>query len=266
MTLQLKRPLAVFDLETTGTNIVLDRIVEISIVRVEPNHQKKVKTLKINPGIPIPLEASLVHGIYDDDVRHAPLFSEAAPDLMNFLGNADLGGFNVMKFDIPILVEEFLRAGLDFDISSRKIVDAQRLFFLMEKRNLAAAYKFYCGQTLENAHSAEADTLATVDVIYAMVKKYHGEKVEDHQGNDAGVFTGNVDDLHELGAGKFVDLAGRLSLNQQGDIVFNFGKHREKPVKQVFNQEPGYYDWMIRGDFPADTKKKITQIKLSMRS
>jgi DNA polymerase-3 subunit epsilon len=266
MDLQLKRPLAVFDLETTGTNIVLDRMVEISIVRVEPNHQKKVKTMKINPGVPIPLEASLIHGIYDEDVKDAPLFSEIASELLGFIGDADLGGYNVMKFDIPILVEEILRSGIDFDISRRKIVDAQRLFFLMEKRNLAAAYKFYCGKTLENAHSAEADTLATVDVIYAMVQKYHGEKVEDHQGKDLGLFSGLVDDLHELGAGKFVDLAGRLSYNQQGEIVLNFGKHRETPVKEVFKKEPGYYDWMMRGDFPADTKRKITEIKLSMRS
>jgi DNA polymerase-3 subunit epsilon len=266
MELQLKRPLAVFDLETTGTNIVSDRIVEISIVRVNPNHQREVKTLKINPGTPIPLEASLIHGIYDEDVRNAPSFKSVASDLLSFIGDADLGGFNVMKFDIPILVEEFLRAGIDFDVSRRKIVDAQRLFFLMEKRNLAAAYKFYCGKTLENAHSAEADTLATVDVIYAMVKKYQGETVEDHQGKQLGPFSGRVDELHELAAGKFVDLAGRLSFNQQGEVVFNFGKHREKPVAQVFRQEPGYYDWMMRGEFPADTKRKITEIKLSMRS
>jgi DNA polymerase-3 subunit epsilon len=266
MELQLQRPLAIFDLETTGTNLSNDRIVEICIVKVSPNHERQVKTLKINPQMPIPLEASLVHGIYDEDVKDAPSFAQVAKDLQRFLEGADLGGFNVMNFDIPILVEEFLRAGIDFDISKRRIVDAQRLFFLMEKRNLAAAYKFYCGKTLENAHNAEADTLATVDVIYAMVSRYMGQSVEGQHGEILGTISGQVSDLHEIAAGKFVDLAGRFKYNQQDEVVFNFGKHKDKPVSEILKQEPGYYDWMMRGDFPMDTKRKLTQIKLSLMS
>jgi DNA polymerase III subunit epsilon len=262
MKLKLKTPLAIFDLETTGINISTDRIVEISIAKLFPNGEREVKTLRLNPGMPIPIESSLIHGIYDEDVKDAPTFKQVAKQLQQFLTGCDLGGFNVMKFDIPVLVEEFLRVGLDFDISNKKIIDAQRIFHLMEKRTLSAAYQFYCGQTLENAHSAEADTLATLEVLLAQVERYEGQPVIDNLGKALGTFSGNPEELHEFTAGKFVDLAGRLAYNQNDEIVFNFGKHKDKTVVEVLKTEPSYYDWMMKGDFPLDTKRRMTEIKL----
>ncbi len=262
MALKLKTPLAVFDLETTGMNTVTDRIVEISIIKLFPDGKREVKTHKINPLIPIPIETSLIHGIYDEDVKDAPSFKMIAKSLFQYLQGADLGGFNVMKFDIPVLVEEFLRAGMEFDISQRKIVDAQRIFHIMEKRTLGAAYKFYCGKILEGAHSAEVDTLATVDVLLAQVEKYQDQTAIDNLGNELGKITGNVADLHQLSTGKFVDLAGRFVYNEKDEVVFNFGKHKDKLVTDVLKKESSYYDWMMRGDFPMDTKRKLTEIRL----
>ena len=204
----------------------------------------------------------MIHGIYDDDVKDAPLFKEVGKNLVKFLEGCDLAGFNIIKFDVPLLVEEFLRAGINFDISKRKLIDAQKIFHLMEKRNLSAAYKFYCGKKLENAHSAEADTLATVEVFEAQVKRYLGEEVEDLQGNKLGIFENDMKKLHDLVNEKMVDLAGRFVFNSAGIEVFNFGKHKGKTIDQVLKEEPGYYDWMMRGDFPLDTKRKLTQIKL----
>ncbi|MFZ6663177.1 exonuclease domain-containing protein [Peijinzhouia sedimentorum] len=262
MALKLKNPLAIFDLETTGTNTVTDRIVEISIVKLFPNGMREVKTHKINPLIPIPIESSLIHGIYDEDVKDAPSFKMVAKSLHQYLQGADLGGFNVMKFDIPVLVEEFLRAGIDFDISQKKIVDAQRIFHIMEKRTLGAAYQFYCGKPLDGAHSAEVDTLATVDVLLAQVEKYQDQTAVDNLGNDLGKITGNVEDLHNLSTGKFVDLAGRFVYNENDEVVFNFGKHKDKLVSEVLQKESSYYEWMMRGEFPMDTKRKLTEIRL----
>ena len=262
MPLHLRNPLTIFDLETTGTNIVTDRIVEISVVKLMPNGEQIVKTHKINPTVPIPVESSLIHGIYDKDVKDAPTFRSLAKSLAKFLEGSDLGGFNVLKFDIPLLVEEFLRVGVDFDVSKRKIVDAQKIFHMMEKRTLSAAYKFYCGKTLEGAHSAEADTLATAEVIKAQVEKYDGQEVVDNLGKKLGVVGSEVESLHNISASNLVDLAGRIVLNQQGEPVFNFGKHRHKLVVDVLSQEKGYYDWMMKGDFPQDTKRKLTEIKL----
>jgi len=262
MKLNIKTPLAFFDLEATGINISTDRIVEISIVKVHPNGKEEILTKRINPTIPIPKEVSLIHGIYDEDVKNEPTFKEVSKELYQFLEGADLAGFNVLKYDIPLLVEEFLRAGIDFDIEKKSLLDAQKIFHMMEKRNLAAAYQFYCGETLENAHSAEADTLATYKVFQAQIERYEGNMAEDLQGNKLGVIENDVKKLHALLNEKMVDLAGRFIFNDDGVECFNFGKHKGKTIEQVIKEEPGYYDWMMKGDFPLDTKRKFTQVKL----
>lgn len=262
MNLKLKNPLAIFDLETTGTSVSQDRILEISIVKILPDNEQIIKTLRINPEIPIPIESSLIHGIYDKDIKDAPTFKSVAKEFEAFLAGADLGGFNCLKFDIPLLVEEFLRAGVDFDTSNRKFVDAQKIFHMMEKRTLSAAYKFYCDQELEGAHGAEADTLATAAVIKAQVERYNGQEVVDALGKKLGIVENNMDSLHNITASNMVDLAGRFVFNNDGVEVFNFGKHRNRPVEEVLRAESGYYDWMMKGDFPQDTKRKLTQIKL----
>lgn len=262
MKLNLRNAIAFFDLEATGTNVGTDRIVEISIVKLHPDEGREIYTKRVNPGIPIPLEASLIHGIYDKDLKNEPAFKDIAKEVQQFIGTADLGGFNVLKYDIPLLVEEFLRSGIDFDLEHRNLLDAQKIFFLMEKRNLSSAYKFYCDRTLENAHSAEADTLATLDVFQAQVERYQGDEIEDLQGNKVGIFTNDMKKIHEMVNEKMVDLAGRFVFNSQGQEIFNFGKHKGKTIEQALKEEPGYYEWMMRGDFPLDTKRKLTQVKL----
>jgi DNA polymerase III subunit epsilon len=262
MKLLLKNPLAFFDLETTGTNISRDRIVEISILKVMPDGQEHIQTHKINPEIPIPAESSAIHGIYDEDIADAPTFKSMAKSFLKFIEGCDLAGFNIIKFDVPILVEEFLRAGTDFDISKRKLIDAQKIFHLMEKRNLSAAYKFYCNKILIDAHSAEADTIATYEILKRQIEMYDGQKVEDLQGNTIGYIHNDINVLHELTFTKMVDLAGRMVFNDNGIEVFNFGKHKGKSVNEILVKEPSYYDWMMNGDFPLDTKRKLTEIKL----
>lgn len=262
MNLNLKTPIAFFDIESTGTNVATDRIVEISILKVHPNGSQESKTYLVNPTIPIPKETSLIHGIYDEDVKDKPTFKLLSKELHQLLAGADLAGFNVLKFDIPLLVEEFLRAGIDFDIEKRNILDAQKIFHMMEKRNLSAAYKFYCGKTLENAHSAEADTMATYEVFLAQIEKYVGEEAEDLLGNKLGVFENDMKKIHTILNEKMVDLAGRFIFNERGEECFNFGKHKGKTIAQVLKEEPSYYDWMMKGDFPLDTKRKFTQVKL----
>jgi DNA polymerase-3 subunit epsilon len=262
MQLKLRNPLVFFDLETTGINTTNDRIVELSFVKILLNGETTIKTLKVNPTIPIPLESSLIHGIYDKDVENEPTFKSIAKNLAAFLEGCDLAGFNILKFDVPMLVEEFLRADVDFDVSNRKLIDAQKIFHMMEKRTLTAAYKFYCGKELEGAHGAEADTLATFEVLKAQVEKYEGQEVVDNLGKKLGVIENDMATLHNITASNMVDLAGRIVKNDKGVEVFNFGKHRNKPVEEIFAKEPGYYDWMMKGDFPLDTKNKLTAIKL----
>ena len=262
MPLNLKNPLVIFDLETTGISISQDRIIEYSFVKIHPNQEKEVQTQRINPTIPIPHEASLIHGIYDADVADAPTFKEVAKNLAKWLEGCDLGGFNVIKFDVPMLVEEFLRADVPFDIKNRKLIDAQKFFQQMEKRNLSAAYKFYCHKDLDNAHSAEADTLATVAVLEAQVERYDNQEVTDNLGKKIGVFANDMAQLHQLTFAKMVDLAGRMVYDRNGEIVFNFGKHRGKPVSEILKREPSYFDWMMKGDFTRDTKRRLTEIRL----
>lgn len=260
--LKLKNPLVVFDLETTGTNISQDRIVELAMIKVFPDGTVEEKCRKVNPTIPIPAETSMIHGIYDEDVKDEATFKQIARSLATWLSGCDLAGFNILKFDVPMLVEEFLRSNVDFEIDNRKLVDAQKIFHMMEKRNLASAYTFYCGKVLENAHSAAADTLATYEVLLSQIEKYEGETVTDLLGKPLGKIENNVDLLHELTNKKMVDLAGRIVYNDKGEETFNFGKHRGKQVSEVLKKEPSFYDWMMKGDFPLDTKRKLTQIRL----
>lgn len=251
MRLHLKRPFVVFDLETTGISISKDRIVELAYIKVFPDGTEEKKTYRFNPQMPIPLEASMIHGIYDADVADEPTFASRAKELSEKFSNCDFGGFNSNKFDFPMLVEEFLRSQVDFDTENRKFVDAQRIFHMMEQRNLSAAYKFYCDKTLENAHSAMADTQATYEVLLAQIERY--ENLEN-----------DIDQLHSItGQSNNVDLAGRMIYNDKKVPVFNFGKHRGKTVQDVFKIEPAYYQWMMDNDFPLETKRKLTKLKLS---
>ncbi len=261
--LQLRKPLAFFDLETTGISTAKDRIIDICIVKALPGGEVVSKSQRVNPGMPIPLESSLIHGIYDDDVTDAPAFKTIARTLAQFLDGCDLAGFNSNRFDVPLLVEEFLRANVGFDVKNRRLVDAQRIYHLMEPRNLSAAYKFYCGKTLENAHSAEADTLATLEVLDAQVQRYIGQVCKSDNGQDVSI-QNDMDVLHSLTVNRNVDLAGRIILNSKGEEVFNFGKHKDIPVLEVLKKEPSFFDWMQKGDFALDTKRRLTEIRLRL--
>ena len=261
MKLNLKRPLAFFDLETTGVNVASDRIVEISILKAMPDGSEDVKTLRINPGIPIPLESSLIHGIYDEDIRNKKTFKQAGEELARFLDDCDLAGYNSNRFDIPVLMEEFLRAGIDFDIENRHFVDVQNVFHQMEQRTLKAAYKFYCGKDIENAHSAEADIKATYEVLKAQIERYENQEWENKKGEISKPVQNNIEALHEFtNLNKPVDFAARMVYNEDGVEVINFGKHKGRPVEDVFQSEPSYYNWMLNGDFPLYTKRCLQKI------
>ncbi len=263
MNLKLKNALAVFDLETTGINVIKDRIVEISILKIIPDGSRQLYTKRVNPTVPIPIETSMIHGIYEEDIKNAPTFRELAKEIAKFLEGADLCGFNVLRFDLPLLVEEFLRVDIPFNIENRKLVDAQKIFHMMEPRTLSAAYKFYCGKELIDAHSAEADTIATFEVLDAQVGKYQGVEIKDKDGKMITPVKDDVNSLHQITASKMIDLAGRMVYNAKGEAVFNFGKHKNKPVLEVLSKEPGYYDWMMKNEFSLNTKQKLTEIKLS---
>ena len=250
MPLNLTKPLCFFDLETTGINITTDRIVEISILKVYPNGNKESKTWLVNPEMPIPAEVSAIHGITDDKVANEPTFKQLASEINNMIKDADLAGFNSNRFDIPLLAEEMLRADMDFDMKSRLAIDVQTIFHKMEQRTLSAAYKFYCDKTLENAHTAAADTLATYEVLEAQVERY--EDLEN-----------NAKFLAEFSSRKrFADFAGFIAFNKEGQEVFSFGKHKGKLVTDVLETEPGYFGWLLNADFPLYTKKVLTAIKL----
>lgn len=252
MSLILHRPLVFFDIESTGLSITRDRMVEVALLKVFPNQNTEFKRYLLNPGIPIPAEVSEIHGIQDDDVKFAPRFEQVAGEVFEFLQDSDLAGFNALRFDIPMLAEEFFRVGLDLEIEKRQTVDVQLIFHKMEERNLSAAYRFYCQKELENAHSAEADIRATWDVFQAQIKRYPSLPT-DVKG--IAEFTGNQ---------QRVDLEGKLLKAQDGTVKFNFGKHKGRAVVDVFRSEPSYYSWMMDGDFPAYTKKIITEIKLNL--
>jgi len=250
MQLSLKKPIVFFDLETTGVDVSKDRIVEISILKLHPNGEKEIKTRRVNPEMPIPKQSSEVHGIYDEDVKDEPSFRALAKSLAQFIDNSDLAGYNSNKFDVPLLAEEFLRVGVEFDLENRKCVDVQNIFHKMEQRTLVAAYKFYCEKDLVDAHSAEADITATYEVLEAQLDRY--EELEN-----------DVDFLAEFSERqRNVDLVGRIVYNEDDVEVFNFGKHKGKSVAEVFKKQPSYYSWMMDGDFPQYTKKVLTAIKL----
>ncbi|MBL7737076.1 MAG: 3'-5' exonuclease [Chitinophagaceae bacterium] len=245
--LQLSKPLAIIDLETTGMNLSTDRIIEIAIVKIMPDGGKSVKRKLINPEMPISESSIEVHGITNEMVKDAPTFRQAANEIKQFIENADLSGYNSNRFDIPLLAEEFLRVGLDFDFKSRRLLDVQKIFHLMEQRTLSAAYRFYCNQELAGAHSAEVDALATWEVLQSQVKRYAqlGNTVESI--------------LACIGEENTVDFARRMVM-EKGVEVFNFGKHKGRPVTEVLKAEPQYYDWMMKGDFPLHTKQKLTEV------
>ncbi len=248
MNLKLEKPIAFIDLETTGTSIAHDRIVEISILKVNPDGSRNVKTRRVNPGIPIPKVVSEIHGIYDEDVKDEPSFCQLSKSLAIFLNDCDLGGFNSNHFDIPLLEEEFLRCGVAFTTKDRKLVDVQNIFHKKEQRTLVAAYKFYCDKDLEGAHGAEADIMATYEVLEAQLDRY--EDLEN-----------TVDFLHDFSKrGNSLDSMNRIALNADGQAVINFGKHKGRPVFEVFEQEPSYYNWMMKGDFALGTKRVLQEL------
>ncbi|HAT63418.1 MAG TPA: DNA polymerase III subunit epsilon [Flavobacteriaceae bacterium] len=250
MELQLNKPICFFDLETTGVNVASDRIVEISILKVFPNGNKESHTWRVNPEMPIPPVVSAIHGITDEMVANEPTFKELAPKVFQLIKDSDLGGFNSNRFDIPLLAEEMLRADIDFDMKKALSVDVQTIFHKMEKRTLEAAYKFYCDKNLDNAHSAEADTMATYEVLKAQLSKY--EELE----NDIN-FLADFSSHRE-----FADFAGFIGYNKNGEEVFNFGKHKGTLVEEVLEKEPGYFGWLLNADFPLYTKKVLTRVKL----
>jgi DNA polymerase III subunit epsilon len=263
MQLSLKKPIFFFDLETTGINIVTDRIVEISYLKIFPDGSEEQKTYRFNPEMPIPEKSIAIHGITDEDVKDKPTFKEFAKTLAKIMEGCDLGGFNSNKFDIPLLAEEFLRADVDFDFKKRRFVDVQIIFHKMEKRTLAAAYKFYCGKELQGAHGAAADIRATYDVLKAQLDHYNGVEYEEMDGKITKPIVNEIEALSEFSShNKDVDFAGRIILNEKNVEVFNFGKYKGVPVTEVFAKDPGYYGWMLNGDFPLYTKKVLTQIKL----
>ena len=250
MNLKLHKPLCVFDLETTGVQVAKDRIVEISILKVNPDASRESKTWLVNPEMPIPPETSAIHGITDEKVKDAPTFKEIASKVMDLIAGSDLGGFNSNRFDVPLLAEELLRAGFDFDLNKFKLVDAQTIFHKMEPRNLTAAYQFYCKKELVNAHSAEADVLATFEVLDAQVGHY-------------GDLPNDIASLSEISSHhKFADLAGFIAYDKEDKEIFTFGKYKGQRVKEVFQKDLGYYGWIQNADFPLYTKKVLTGIQL----
>lgn len=260
MKLNLKRPLAFFDLEATGINVGADRIVEIAVLKAMPDGSEIVKTWRVNPEMPIPLQTSLIHGIYDEDIANEPTFKVLAQEIAEFIGESDLAGYNSNKFDIPMLLEEFLRADVDFDMSNRKFVDVQNVFHQMEQRTLKAAYKFYCQEDLINAHAAEADVIATYKVLLGQLEMYKETEFVSKQGVKSIPVVNDVDALHIFtNINKPVDFAGRMVFNDDNEVCFNFGKHKGKTTEQVFSVEPSYYAWMKQGDFPLYTKKKLDE-------
>lgn len=263
MELNLNKPLIFFDIESTGVNVGQDKIIEICFYKVFPDGRKEVKTYLINPERHIPEESTKIHGIKDEDVKDKPTFKQIAGELNALIGNSDLAGYNSNKFDVPLLVEEFLKAGVDFDISNRKFIDVMNIFHKMESRTLKAAYKFYCGKDLINAHTAEADTTATYEILLAQLERYNGVEYEDHEGNKSIPIVNDVRALHEFSKhSNWVDMVGHIVYNDKKEECINFGKYKGRVVTELFKTDPSYFAWMMNADFPLSTKKVITEIKL----
>ena len=251
MELNLKKPIVFFDLETTGINITKDRIVELCYIKIHPNRNEESKTMRINPGIHIPEEASAIHGIYDEDVADCPSFKDVAQSIANVFEGSDLAGFNSNHFDVPMLMEEMLRAGINFNITKCKLIDVQNIYHKLERRTLVAAYKYYCHKDLTDAHSALANTQATYEVLKAQLDRYPEELKNDM------AYLAEFSKMNDN-----VDLAGRMVYNAEGTEVFNFGKYKGQSVSEVLHRDSGYYSWMLQGDFPLNTKQELTRIKL----
>jgi len=265
MDLNLTRPLAFFDLETTGTNVATDRIVEISIVKLTPDGSSEILTRRINPEMPISKESIMIHGITDLDVADCPTFKELAPELDKFLEDADLSGYNAIKFDIPLIVEEFLRAGIEFSLMNRNVVDVQNIFHKMEPRTLKAAYKFYCHKDLEMAHSAEADAVATYEILKAQLDFYKDQDYVDGEGTISRPVRNDIKSLSNFSFNtRNVDLVGHIIFNDKQQEVLNFGKYKGQAIEDVFRREPSYYDWMMKSQFPLSTKRVIQAIRKRM--
>lgn len=267
MNLNLTKPIVFFDLETTGVQVGHDHIVEICLHKVMPDGTTDTRVERIRPvdekgnTVHIPEVTTAIHGISDADVADKPSFKELAPSLMEYIGDADLAGYNSNKFDVPLLVEEFLRVGIDFDLKKRHLVDVQNIFHQMEQRTLVAAYKFYCQKDLENAHSAAADTIATYEVLKAQLDRYQGVDYKDRSGRITQPVVNNMEALSRFTANsQWADLVGHIGYDAKHREVFNFGKHKGETVEDVFEKEPSYYDWMMKSDFPLSTKKLITEI------
>lgn len=254
MKLHLQRPLVFFDLETTGINVANDRIVEMSMIKLHPNGMEETRTIRLNPECHIPESSSAVHGIKDEDVKDCPTFKEVAQDVFDFFEGADVGGFNSNKLDVPLLIEEFQRCGLQFDTINRDFIDVQNIFHRMEKRTLVAAYRFYCGKELTDAHSAQADTKATLEVIEAQLDRYPDELQNDVH------FLAEFSRLNNN-----IDFDGRFIYNEQGEEIVNFGKHKGLRLREVLTKEPGFYNWIQRGEFSRNTKQVLTKIWLNMK-
>lgn len=263
MDLNLTKPIVFFDLESTGSNAIKDRIVEISMLKVHADGKEEIMTQRINPQIPVSEEAEKIHGLSNEMLKDEPTFAEVSNQILSFIGSSDLAGYNLMKFDIPMLVEEFLRNDIDFEVKNRRIIDVQNIFHKMEQRTLKAAYKFYCGKNLDNAHSAEADTVATYEILKSMLDKYQNIDFEDKDGNVTQPVVNDMESLDRFSKyHRNADLMGQIVYNENDKEVFNFGKYKGKLVEDVFRNEPQYYDWMMKADFPNSTKKLITAIKL----
>ena len=267
MQLNLTKPIVFFDLETTGVNVGQDHIVEICLHKVHPDQHEETLVHRIRPvdaqgrTLHIPEQTTAIHGISDTDVQDKPCFKELAPEIAAFIGDADLAGYNSNKFDVPLLVEEFLRAGHPFDIHCRRLVDVQNIFHKMEQRTLKAAYRFYCGKNLDNAHSADADTLATYEVLKAQLDRYQDAEYTAPDGSVTKPIVNDIDALCRFTrVSPWADLCGHIAIDKNGDEVFNFGKYKGVSVAKTFEKEPSYYDWMMKADFPLSTKEVITQI------
>ncbi len=267
MLLNLEKPIVFFDLETTGVNVGTDHIVEICLLKVNPDQTTEQLVHRVRPvdsdgkTIHIPEFTTAIHGISDADVADKPSFTQLAPEIASFIGDADLAGYNSNKFDVPLLVEEFLRAGLKFDLKSRRLIDVQNIFHKMEQRTLKAAYRFYCGKNLDHAHSADADTMATYEVLMAQLERYQDSEYTAPDGSVSKPIVNNIEQLSQFTCNsQWADLVGHIGYDKQHREIFNFGKHKGKTLESVFNVEPAYYDWMMKADFPLSTKECITEV------